>query len=147
MNPIISRLALVSALTAMLGTATLLPAAETNNAAKPRPAKESKATTETRGTTYRGTVSAIDTTAMTLTVTNKSSSRVFHVTSETRFTKQDKPAIFSAVAVGDVVGGSYHTKGEVMNLATVRLANPVAPTPKKDEKKTPKKEQTTEAPK
>ncbi len=55
------------------------------------------------GNVFRGTVSAVDAKAMTLTV----GKRTFEVTSETKITKDGKPAILSDIAVGDKVGGAY----------------------------------------
>ena len=52
---------------------------------------------------FHGTVSAVDTKAMTLTV----GKRTFEVTSDTKITKDGKPAILSDIAVGDKVGGAY----------------------------------------
>jgi hypothetical protein len=52
---------------------------------------------------FRGTVSAVDTKAMTLTVAR----RTFEVTSETKITKDGKPAILSDIAAGDKVSGAY----------------------------------------
>jgi hypothetical protein len=52
---------------------------------------------------FRGTVGAVDTKAMTLTV----GKRTFDVTSETKLTKNGEPAVLSDIAVGDKVGGAY----------------------------------------
>lgn len=55
------------------------------------------------GLVFRGTVSAVDTNAMTLTV----GKRTFEVTSDTKITKNGQPAILSDIATGDKVGGAY----------------------------------------
>ncbi len=55
------------------------------------------------GNVFRGSVSAVDTKAMTLTV----GKRTFEVTSETKITKNGQPAILSDIAVGDKIGGAY----------------------------------------
>jgi Domain of unknown function (DUF5666) len=52
---------------------------------------------------FRGTVSAMDTNAMTFTV----GKRTFNITSETKITKNGQPAILGDIAVGDKVGGAY----------------------------------------
>jgi hypothetical protein len=52
---------------------------------------------------FHGTVSAVDTKAMTLTVAK----RTFEVTSDTKITKDGKPAVLSDIAVGDKVDGAY----------------------------------------
>jgi hypothetical protein len=55
------------------------------------------------GLVFRGTASAVDTNAMTLTV----ETRTFAITSETKITKNGEPATLSDIAVGDKVGGAY----------------------------------------
>lgn len=55
------------------------------------------------GGPFHGTVDALDTNAMTLTV----GSRTFQITSETRIMKDDKPAVLSDGAVGQPVTGYY----------------------------------------
>ena len=67
---------------------------------------------------FRGTVSAIDTNAMTLTV----ESRTFEVTSTTKITKNGQPAILSDIAVGDKVSGSYK-KAEDGKLAASKITD------------------------
>lgn len=52
---------------------------------------------------FRGTVTAVDTNAMTLTI----GKRMFGITSKTRITKDGKPAVLCEIAVGDRVGGAY----------------------------------------
>ena len=55
------------------------------------------------GLVFHGTVSAVDSKAMTMTVEK----RTFEVVSETKITKNGQPAILSDIAVGDKVGGAY----------------------------------------
>jgi hypothetical protein len=55
------------------------------------------------GGPFHGTVDALDTNAMTLTV----GSRTFQITSETRIMKDDKPAVLADGAVGQPVTGYY----------------------------------------
>jgi hypothetical protein len=52
---------------------------------------------------FNGKLSAVDTNAMTFTV----SSRTFEITSDTRITKDGKPATLSDGVVGEMVGGAY----------------------------------------
>jgi hypothetical protein len=52
---------------------------------------------------FRGTVGAVDTNAMTLTV----GERTFDITSETRITKNGQPAVLGDIVAGDKVGGAY----------------------------------------
>jgi hypothetical protein len=56
-----------------------------------------------RGLVFHGTVSLVDTNAMTFTV----GQRTFNITSETRITKNGEPATLEDIAVGDKVGGAY----------------------------------------
>jgi hypothetical protein len=72
----------------------VVPDQTTNVPAKPK---------KHEGIPFHGTVSAVDTNAMTLTV----KTRTFGITSETRITKDGEPAILSDIAVGDKVSGAY----------------------------------------
>ena len=63
---------------------------------------------------FRGTVSAVDAKAMTLTV----GKRTFEVTSDTKITKDGKPAILSDIAVGDKIGGAYKNSDDGKLTAT-----------------------------
>ena len=77
---------------------------------------------------FRGTVSEIDTNAMTLTV----ASRTFAITSETRIYKDGKPAELSEGAIGESVTGSYKTGDDgKLDAVTVRFSTKA--TPKKKE--------------
>ena len=67
------------------------------------------------GNVFRGTVSAMDAKAMTLTV----GKRTFEVTSETKITKDGQPAILSDIAVGDKVGGAYKKAGDKLTATTI----------------------------
>ena len=63
-----------------------------------------------------GKASEVDTNAMTLTV----GKHMFAVTSETRITKEGKPAVLSDIAVGDKVGIAYKkTADGKFNAATI----------------------------
>jgi len=63
---------------------------------------------------FHGTVSAVNTNAMTLTV----SKRTFDITSATKITKNGQPATLSGVAVGDKVGIAYKKTAEGKLSAT-----------------------------
>lgn len=62
------------------------------------------------GQPYHGKITAIDATAMTVTVGTKT----FEITSSTKVTKEGKPATLADFAVGDSVAGSYKKDGEKM---------------------------------
>jgi len=78
----------------------------------PAPVKPKK-----QGLVFKGTVSAVDTNAMTLTV----ETRTFDITSDTKITKSGEPATLSDIAVGDKVSGAYKKSEDgKLNATTVR---------------------------
>src|SRR5439155_22958378 len=54
---------------------------------------------------FRGKVSAVDKTTKVITLEGKEKSRSFQVTSETKITKDGKPAVLDDVTAGESVGG------------------------------------------
>ena len=90
--------------------ATNAPAAAADQTAPAKPKKQ--------GLVFRGTVSAIDTNAMTLTV----KARTFAITSDTKITKDGQPATLGDGVVGEPVAGAYK-KGEdgKLNAVTVHF--------------------------
>ena len=72
------------------------------------------------GNVFHGTVSAVDAKTMTLTV----GKRTFDVTSETKITKDGKPAILGDIAVGDKVGGAYKKDGDKLAATTINVGKP-----------------------
>ena len=56
---------------------------------------------------YSGTLSAVDKTAMTITVKKKESEKTYTITSTTKFVKAEKPATLDDAKVGDEVRGQY----------------------------------------
>lgn len=94
--------------------------------AKPKAAKPKSAS----GTTFRGTLGAVDRTAMTLTIEGKKK-HTCHVTSKTRFTKDGKPAMFSDATVGETVSVSVKKgKSGKYDAQTVRLGAKAEPAKK-----------------
>jgi hypothetical protein len=81
--------------------------ADTGSTPATTPAKHSK-----HGAPFHGTLDAVDTNAMTLTV----GSRTFEITSETRIMKDDKPAILAEGVVGQPVSGYYKPADDGTNL-------------------------------
>lgn len=63
---------------------------------------------------FNGKLSAVDTNAMTLTV----GERTFEITSETKITKDGKPATLADGVVGETVGGAYKKDAEGKLTAT-----------------------------
>jgi hypothetical protein len=105
----------------MMGTAVRVSADDTTNA----PAAPAKAKA------FRGTLSAVDATAKTITVDNKTEKgRVFGVTSDTKIIKDGKPATLSDGVVGDPIGGTYTTGADGKMVAkTVRFGAMKKPAP------------------
>ncbi len=101
--------------TAIIAAPTLSRAQDngTNPPAAPGQTEQAKPKKH-EGLVFRGTVGAVDTTAMTLTV----GKRTFDVTSETKITKNGQPAILSDIAVGDKVGGAYKKTDDGKLVAT-----------------------------
>ena len=82
------------------------------------PAKHAK-----RGVPFHGTVSAVDATAMTLTV----ESRTFTVTPKTKIMKDGEQATLSDLTVGEKVSGYYRTNDEgVLTASSIRVGPPKA---------------------
>jgi hypothetical protein len=97
-------------LIAVPATINAQDAAATNSPSATMPAKK-------HGATFKGKVSAVDATAMTVTVASKT----YNITSETKITKDGKPATLADVVVDDTVGGTYKTDASgKLNALTLR---------------------------
>ena len=97
---------------------TNAPAAE-----KTAPAKK-----RTGIATFHGSLTAVDTGAMTITVDSKT----LQITSETKITKDGKPAVLADGVVGETVGGTYKkAEGGKLNAVTVHFGAKAAK-PKND---------------
>jgi hypothetical protein len=87
--------------------------AQTQAAAAPvattTPAPATKPATKPKKTEYSGTLTAIDPTASTITVTTKKSTRTIAIASTTKIKKDKKPATLADFTVGIKVTGSYTT--------------------------------------
>lgn len=71
-----------------------------------------------RGLPFHGTVSEVDTNAMTLTV----ESRTFKVTGKTKIMKDGEQASLSDFTIGDKVSGYYRTNDEgVLTASSIRI--------------------------
>jgi hypothetical protein len=67
---------------------------------------------------FRGSVTAVDTNAMTLTV----GKRTFNMTSETTVTRDDKPAVLANGVAGEPVRGSYKKNADgKLDAVTIRF--------------------------
>ena len=112
----ISQITVLSLFVAALVTTPMLSRAEdpgTNTPAssgQTAPAKPKKH----EGLVFRGTVSALDTNAMTLTV----ETRLFVITSETKILKDGQPATLGSGFVGEPVSGAYKKADDGKLVAT-----------------------------
>lgn len=81
---------------------------------------------------FRGTVTALDSNTMTLTV----GERIFNISSETKITKDGKPAVLADGVAGEPVSGSYR-KGadDKLNAATIHFTTKPADKKKSTDKK------------
>ncbi len=108
----IAKIAILSLLAAALVSLPALSRAQetgTNAPAKPR---------KHEGLVFRGTVSAIDTNAKTLTV----ETRTFAVTADTKITRNGKPATLADGVVGEPVSGTYKkADGGKLEAATIHF--------------------------
>ena len=76
---------------------------------------------------FRGTVTAMDTNAMTLTVEK----RTFNMTSETIVTKDGKPAVLANGVVGEPVRGAYKKNADgKLDAVTIRFGGAAGATKK-----------------
>jgi hypothetical protein len=137
MNRTIPRLTVAGLLIAAVAFAPVASRAQdkkTNNASGSK--VEEKPARSQRAVPFRGKITAIDKGAMTLTI----GKRIFHITSETKITKDDQPATLADGVVGEAVTGNY-LKGADGKLSakTVHLD----PKPAKDKK--PVKKEKAEA--
>jgi hypothetical protein len=99
----------------------------------------SHATKKKGGLPFHGKVAAVDTTAMTITV----GQLTINVTSDTKISKDGKPATLSDVTVGEKVNGSYKKDDAgKLNATTIRIGDKAA---NSDSKKQDKSEKTDKA--
>jgi hypothetical protein len=91
--------------------------------AKPKPKAPAKPT-------YKGKLTALDKTALTLTLDVKGKARTFQITSETRFLKDGKPAVMDAGAVDEMVTvvAKPAKKGKLQVAESVRYGGKAADT-------------------
>jgi ribosomal protein S1 len=144
---------------AIVGTTATVRAADE---AKPEAKAEKKAKADApaadaaapakKGLPYSGTVTAIDKTAMTVTVKKKEAEKTFSITSSTKITKAGKPATLADGVVGEECGVSYLDE-DSKNVARSFRFGPKpekkedaakADAPKADGEKKAKKEKKTE---
>ena len=114
----IGKLTLAAILAAMVVGMPVKVSAEDNNTTTPAaPAKP-------KTPHFRGTLGKVDESAKTITVENKSKERVFQVTSETKITKNKKPATLADGVTGEPVSGSYTEVDGKMIAKTISFGAP-----------------------
>jgi len=77
------------------------------------------------GAAINGKVSAVDATAMTVTVsTKKGGDQTFTVTSDTKITKNDASVTFADITVGEVVSVASKKDGDKMTATKITIGKP-----------------------
>jgi hypothetical protein len=89
---------------------------------------------------FTGKVKAADKNAMTVTLEGKTKERVIAVTSETKITKDGKPATFGDIAAGETIRGTVKKDAEGKEHAASVLIG-AAPAKKSEKKEGEKKEE------
>jgi hypothetical protein len=110
-------LALLTAAMVFAGSAT--QAAES---AKDKSVQPPKSEGKPKQMPFRGKVNAVDKTAKTVTLEGKEKNRTFQITSETKITKDGKPAVMDDVLVGQIVGGlAKETAAGKLEVVTLNI--------------------------
>jgi hypothetical protein len=97
------RIVLAGLMTTALVLAPAVGLAQDKSKTPPAANAETKPAPGARAIPFRGTVTALDKTAMTVTV----GERVFHISSETRLMKNTQPGTFADINIGDNITGNY----------------------------------------
>jgi hypothetical protein len=74
-------------------------------------------TKHNKGTPFHGKVASVDTTASTVTVGHMT----INVTSDTKITKEGKPATLADITTGENISGSYKKDGDKMNATVIHI--------------------------
>lgn len=118
----LAKIMLFSLVTAALIAVPAVSRAEDKPAVKPA-ADAGQPAAKKRPTPFHGKVAAVDAAAATVTV----GKTTINITSETKITKDGKPATLSEIVVGDTVGGSYKKDDAGKSNATTLNAGEKAP--------------------
>lgn len=129
--------------TALMGVAFQTSAQDKKPEAKPEAKAEAAAAPKKDKLPFSGTVSAVDKTAMTVSVKKKESEKSYLITYSTKITKDGKPATLDDAKVGEECGGSYK-KTEDGKLEAVSIRFGPKPEKKADAKADAKAETKTE---
>ena len=128
-------IALFSLITAALIAApSAIRAEDKAPAPTPTPATETKPAKQKNAdaTPYHAKVKAVDVAGKTVTVDEKKGELKLNVTTETKISKDGKPAKLNEIAVGDDAHGSYKKDADgKMNAVSLRVGKKIAAEPKK----------------
>ena len=107
------------------------PGARAAQGSDEKAAQPAKPEHKQRAVAFHGKVKAVDKVAKTVTVEGKEKDRTVQVTSETKITRDGKPAVFDALAVGESVGGraKENAGGKLEALSLSVGAKPEKPKP------------------
>ena len=97
------QIALYAIIAAALIAAPAALRAEDKPANKPESTEAAAPAAKKHGGPFHGKVTAVDAAAMTVTI----KTQTINVTSETKITKDNKPATMADITVGEVVSGAY----------------------------------------
>lgn len=118
---------LFSIIAAVLTAMPAISGAQDTSAGQKAPAAK-----KNKALPFHGKATTVDTNAMTLTVGTLN----FNITSQTKITKDGKPATLSEITVGDALTGSYKKNDEgKLDASLVRDGKASAKTPKAVKKK------------
>ena len=84
-------------------------------------APDASAPAQKHGARIMGKVTAVDATAMTVTVAGKAGDNTYTVTSDTKITKDGQPATFADITVGTAIHGAYKKDGDKMTATMIGI--------------------------
>ncbi|MDR3459687.1 MAG: hypothetical protein P4N60_19840 [Verrucomicrobiae bacterium] len=123
-----ARIALFSVVVAGLVAVPAASRADDSPTKTDKPAATTPAPKKKARTSFHGSVTAVDTAAMSLTV----GTNLFYVTSETKIIKADKPATLSEITVGETAKGTYKVdEAGKQNAVTITAGDKAPKKPKK----------------
>lgn len=117
-------------------------AAEKKSAAKEEASPAASPAAKQRAFPFNGTVSEVDQSAKTFTLTGKKP-RVFKITDKTQITKEGKTASLTDIAANQKVSGSYWKQAD--NSLEAKMVNIGAMSEKKTEKESKKSKKTKDS--
>ena len=123
-------------LTSLLAVAALGVALPVSAADQPAPSDAPPKAKKAKGMPFNGKIKSVDKAAKTITL-NREKSNVLQITSQTKITKDGKPAVFDDIVAGETVGGLAHEKDGKLEVSSIRVGpKPGAEAkPKKEKKK------------